>query len=52
LPMPEPIPRPTRFLFEFAFFGARKFERFISLPNRLGDAFLRSFDGQRRLERN
>src|SRR4051795_886386 len=29
LPMPEPIPRPTRFLFELAFFGARMFERFI-----------------------
>src|SRR5216684_8352960 len=30
LPMPEPIPRPTRFLFSDAFFGARMFERFIS----------------------
>src|SRR5947208_10662076 len=30
LPMPEPIPRPTRFLLEFAFLGARKFERFMS----------------------
>src|SRR5258705_2858743 len=29
LPMPEPIPRPTRFLFSAAFFGARTFERFI-----------------------
>src|SRR5208337_4434514 len=29
LPIPEPIPRPTRFLPEFAFFGARIFERFI-----------------------
>src|SRR4030081_1188907 len=29
LPMPEPMPRPTRFLPEFAFFGARIFERFI-----------------------
>src|ERR1700722_18718899 len=27
LPMPEPIPRPTRFLFSFAFFGARRLER-------------------------
>src|ERR1700678_1153284 len=25
--MPEPIPRPTRFLFSFAFLGARKLER-------------------------
>src|SRR6476660_9843020 len=32
LPMPEPIPRPTRFLFEFAFLGARKLERFIAFP--------------------
>src|SRR6266567_2943780 len=30
LPMPDPIPRPTRFLFSAAFFGARMFERFIS----------------------
>src|SRR5689334_19604318 len=29
LPMPDPMPRPTRFLLEFAFLGARKFERFI-----------------------
>src|SRR5579862_8880803 len=29
LPMPEPMPRPTRFLPSFAFFGARTFERFI-----------------------
>src|SRR5258708_107815 len=27
LPMPEPIPRPMRFLFSFAFFGARRLER-------------------------
>src|SRR5436305_2745871 len=27
LPMPEPIPRPTRFLLSFAFFGARRLER-------------------------
>ena len=30
LPMPEPMPRPTRFLFSVAFFGARMFERFIN----------------------
>src|SRR5271166_4549018 len=29
LPMPEPIPRPTRFLFSDAFLGARKLLRFI-----------------------
>ena len=29
LPMPEPMPRPTRFLLADAFFGARMFERFI-----------------------
>src|SRR5580700_9142191 len=29
LPMPEPMPRPTRFFPEFAFFGARIFDRFI-----------------------
>jgi len=28
--MPEPMPRPTRFLFAVAFFGARMFERFIN----------------------
>src|SRR6266702_1011126 len=27
LPMPEPIPRPTRFLFSLAFLGARRLER-------------------------
>src|ERR1700733_388004 len=27
LPMPEPIPRPMRFLFSFAFLGARRLER-------------------------
>src|SRR6185369_1025515 len=30
LPMPDPMPRPTRFLFDDAFFGARMFERFMS----------------------
>src|ERR1700758_2035585 len=29
LPMPEPIPRPTRFLLLFAFFGALRLERFM-----------------------
>jgi len=37
LPMPEPIPRPTRFLPEFAFFGARIFDRFI-IARRCRDA--------------
>src|SRR5271163_1182860 len=27
LPIPEPIPRPIRFLFSFAFLGARRLER-------------------------
>src|SRR5277367_1882096 len=27
LPIPEPIPRPMRFLFSFAFLGARRLER-------------------------
>src|SRR5271163_2427542 len=31
LPMPEPIPRPTRFLLLFAFFGALKFDRFVGI---------------------
>jgi hypothetical protein len=31
--MPEPMPRPTRFLPEFAFFGARMFERFLVTRN-------------------
>jgi hypothetical protein len=35
--MPEPIPRPTRFLPEFAFFGARIFDRFI-IARRCRDA--------------
>ena len=30
LPKPEPIPRPTRFLFSEAYFGARILERFIA----------------------
>jgi hypothetical protein len=30
LPIPDPMPRPTRFLFAVAFFGARMFERFIN----------------------
>src|SRR5260370_31965330 len=30
LPMPEPMPRPTRFLFSLALRGARTFERFIN----------------------
>src|SRR5579862_1124 len=32
LPIPEPMPRPTRFLFSAAFFGALTFERFMTLP--------------------
>src|ERR1700722_9584255 len=31
LPMPEPIPRPTRFLLLFAALGARKLERFFDI---------------------
>src|SRR5271155_2398231 len=31
LPMPEPIPRPTRFLLLFAFFGAFRFDRFVGI---------------------
>src|SRR5260221_9689363 len=30
LPMPEPIPRPTRLRFSDAFFGARTVERFMT----------------------
>src|SRR6202034_78085 len=30
-PVPDPMPRPTRFLFRFAFFGARKLDKFISV---------------------
>src|SRR5581483_6813003 len=33
--MPEPIPRPTRFLLEFAPFGARRFERFFAMISSL-----------------
>ena len=35
LPMPEPIPRPTRFLFSFAFFGAFRLERFSAMISSL-----------------
>src|SRR5690349_1387674 len=31
LPMPEPMPRPTRFLFELAAFGARSVERLVAI---------------------
>src|SRR5258708_7646553 len=31
LPMPEPIPRPTRLRFSVAFFGARIFDKFMML---------------------
>src|SRR4051795_9136660 len=31
LPMPDPIPRPTRLRPVFAFLGARKFERFFAM---------------------
>src|SRR5580698_8029581 len=36
LPMPEPMPRPTRFLFSAAFLGARMLERFINKLLALG----------------
>src|ERR1700693_1555287 len=32
LPMPEPMPRPTRLRFSVAFFGARILDKFISTP--------------------
>jgi hypothetical protein len=32
LPMPEPMPRPTRLRFSDAFFGARIVDKFISNP--------------------
>src|ERR1700761_6510668 len=35
LPIPDPIPRPTRFLPLFAFLGARKFERFFDILSSL-----------------
>src|SRR5271155_5401511 len=35
LPMPEPIPRPTRFLLLFAFFGALTFDRFVGISSSL-----------------
>src|ERR1039458_3915328 len=31
LPMPEPIPRPTRLRFSVAFFGARMFDKFMTV---------------------
>ena len=31
-PMPEPMPRPTRFFFSLARLGARTVERFIVIP--------------------
>src|ERR1700685_818430 len=42
LPMPDPMPRPTRLRPVFAFLGARKLERFFAMiflavaPNRVG----------------
>src|SRR5882762_9885973 len=30
LPMPDPIPRPTRLRFSVAFFGARRFDKFMA----------------------
>src|SRR5271154_1202654 len=38
LPMPEPIPRPTRFLFSFAFLGARRLLRFSAMISSLTPA--------------
>src|SRR6202522_4079401 len=35
LPIPDPIPRPTRFLPVFAFLGARKLERFFDIVSSL-----------------
>src|SRR5580700_1280523 len=35
LPIPEPIPRPTRFLPVFACLGARKLERFFGITSSL-----------------
>src|SRR5271155_6013019 len=35
LPIPEPIPRPTRFLLLFAFFGALTFDRFVGISSSL-----------------
>src|ERR1700687_3742981 len=32
LPMPEPMPRPTRLRFSVAFFGARMLDKFINTP--------------------
>src|SRR5579875_69932 len=31
LPMPEPMPRPTRLRGALAFFGARRFDRFLAI---------------------
>src|SRR5882757_1462276 len=40
LPMPEPIPRPTRFLLLFACLGARKLERFFAIISSLNAGWL------------
>src|SRR6266436_1531628 len=39
LPIPEPMPRPTRFLFSAAFFGARTLERFINKLSAVSSQF-------------
>src|ERR1700729_4439855 len=43
-PMPEPIPRPTRFLLLFACFGALKLERFFAILSSLNAGWLGQSD--------
>src|SRR5271165_743306 len=49
LPIPEPMPRPTRLRFSVAFFGARMFDKFISNPGFKVSKFqgFRTFQGLR-----
>src|ERR1700761_6948208 len=44
LPMPEPIPRPTRFLPVFACLGARRLERFFAILSSLNAGWLNQAD--------
>ena len=44
LPMPEPMPRPTRLRFSVAFFGARIFDKFISKLSVSAAAFSHELD--------
>src|SRR5579864_7937057 len=49
LPMPEPIPRPTRLRFSDAFFGARIFDKFINTLSSVSSSAMNLADLMARL---